>query len=260
MSITPPPDLLAREAEFFDRESAAISDKDLITPPDQMARYREAKQHPLNTPKDTLFSLLLPLAGKTVLDYGCGTGEDTAHFADSGATVHAFDISPGSVEVARRRMQLMNLADRCQIETRAAGQLGFPDQTFDVVAGFAILHHLHTQLPTIYKELDRLLKPNGVAAFIEPMANSRLLRTLRKIAPVPTHATPDERQLTYADFEPMRKHFKSIEFHHFYNLGRLTRLLGEWSELPLRRIDHHAQRLLPFLKPTYGICLVIARK
>ncbi len=29
---------------------------------------------------------------------------------------------------------------------------------------------------------------------------------------------------------------------------------------PLRRIDHYAQRLLPFVKPAYGLCLIVARK
>jgi SAM-dependent methyltransferase len=259
-TTTPSADVLAREQEFFDREARGVSDAELVTPPDQMARYRNARPCWRNSPKDTLFSLLLPLKGKTVLDYGCGTGEDTVHFADCGATVHAFDLSPGSVVVARRRAQLMGFADRCHIDSRAAGSLDFPDASFDVVAGFAILHHLHTQLPAMYAEIDRLLKPGGVCAFIEPMANSRTLRFLRRIAPVPTHATPDERQLTYADFEPMRNHFRSIDFHHFYNLERFHRILGDWSMLPLRFIDHHAQRLLPFLKPTYGICLVIARK
>ncbi len=204
LTALPPADLLAREQEFFDREAAAVSDRDLVTAPDQMARYRNARPHPLNSPKDEMFFRLGSLAGKTVLDYGCGTGEDTVHFADCGATVCAFDLSRQSVAVARRRVELMHFADRCRIDVLAAGSLDYPPQSFDVVAGFAILHHLHTQLPTICDELDHLLKPDGIAAFIEPVANSRLLRGLRKLVPVPTHATPDERQLTYADFSPMR--------------------------------------------------------
>lgn len=260
LATMPPSDLLAREQAFFDREAAAISDADLITPPDQMARYRNANAHPLNSPKDEMFFRLGSLRGKNVLDYGCGTGEDTVHFADCGATVHAFDLSSESIAVARRRAELMGFADRCQFDVRAAGSLDYPSQSFDVVAGFAILHHLHTQLPAIFDEIDRLLKPGGAAAFIEPVANSRLLRALRKIIPVPTHATPDERQLTYADFASMPKRFRSVQFHHFYNLERLTRILGSRSMFPLRRADHFAQRLLPFIKSAYGLCLVIARK
>jgi ubiquinone/menaquinone biosynthesis C-methylase UbiE len=260
LATMPPPDLLAREQAFFDREAAAISDADLVTSPDQMARYRNARAHPLNSPKDEMFFRLGALAGNNVLDYGCGVGEDTVHFADCGATVRAFDLSGESIAVARRRAELMGFADRCQFDVRAAGSLDYPSQSFDVVAGFAILHHLHTQLPTICDEIDRLLKPGGVAAFIEPVANSRVLRGLRRIIPGPTHATPDERQLTYADFSPMRERFRSVEFHHFYNLERLTRILGSRSMLPLRWVDHHAQRVLPFIKSAYGLCLVIARK
>ncbi len=259
-TATPPPDLLAREQEFFDREAAGLSDAELMVAPDQMARYREAHRAALNSPKDELFYLLNPLKGKNVLEYGCGTGLDTAHFADCGATVSAFDLSPESVAAAQRRVQLLNLAGRCRIEAGAAGSLDFAPASFDVIAGFAILHHLHSQLPEMFDEMHRLLRPGGVAAFIEPVANSRLLRGLRKLIPIPTHATPDERQLTCQDFAPMRDRFTSVEFHHFYNLERFTRVLGSWSMLPLRFIDCHAQRLLPFLKPLYGLSLIVARK
>ena len=42
-------------------------------------------------------------AGDRVLDIGCGTGADAAHFAARGVSVHAVDPSPGMIEVAKRR-------------------------------------------------------------------------------------------------------------------------------------------------------------
>ena len=42
-------------------------------------------------------------AGDSILDLGCGTGEDAAHFAGRGVTVHATDASPEMVREAARR-------------------------------------------------------------------------------------------------------------------------------------------------------------
>jgi SAM-dependent methyltransferase len=253
--------VLASEQMFFDDDAASLSDERLQIDAVQMARYREARPRASNIPKDALFSELLPLAGKRVLEYGCGTGENAVHLADCGATVTAFDLSPVSVQKARRRAELLGVSDRITFDVRAAGRTGYPGGAFDIVIGQAILHHLHTELDVVYEEVARALTPGGTACFIEPVANSATLRALRAIVPVPTHATPDERQLRYADFERMRQHgFRSVEYRHFYCLGRLKRLLGAWSDRPLRVVDHYTQRALPLLRPCYGVVLVIARR
>jgi 2-polyprenyl-3-methyl-5-hydroxy-6-metoxy-1,4-benzoquinol methylase len=254
-------EVLAAEQAFFDEDAARLQDKDLVIPPDQMARYRNARPHPGNSPKDTMYSLLLPLAGKRVVEYGCGFGEDSCHLADCGATVNAFDLSPVSVQKARRRAELLGVADRITFDVKQAGRTGYETGAFDVAVGIAILHHLHTELDLIYGEAARLLKPGGVACFAEPVANSAVLRGIRPLVPVPRNATPDERQLTYADFELMKKHgFARVEYHHFHGVGRLRRVLGGRSSGALRRIDHHLQRVAPFLKPFYGIVLVRATR
>ncbi len=41
--------------------------------------------------------------GESILDFGCGTGEDALHYASAGIRVSAFDVSPGMVRVARER-------------------------------------------------------------------------------------------------------------------------------------------------------------
>lgn len=252
--------VLANERAFFDREAASLADRDLLIPSDQIERYRQAGQGAGNISKDTLFANLLPLEGKAVLDYGCGHGENAILLAACGAQVTAFDLSPESVAKARRRAELHGLADRIQVDERAAGQTDYPPASFDVVTGFAILHHLHWMLPAIYTEVARVLKPGGVACFTEPVANSSLLRALRPLIPVKSYATPEERQLVYQDLEPLREHFASVEVVHFYCLERLHRLLGDWVRRPLRRLDHHAQRLVPLARRYYGEVLVIARR
>src|SRR5439155_7321293 len=140
-----------------------------------------ARVHPLNIAKDALFSRLMPLEGMKVLDYGCGTGENAVLLAACGAQVTAFDLSPFSITQAKRRAEAHGLGGRIHFDTLAAGQTGYPRHSYDVVIGFAILHHLHQDLASIYGEIDRILKLDGTAYFVEPVANSALLRALRRL-------------------------------------------------------------------------------
>jgi 2-polyprenyl-3-methyl-5-hydroxy-6-metoxy-1,4-benzoquinol methylase len=252
--------ILDREQQFFDREASQLRDGDLILPDDQIVRYLWAQPSARNIAKDTFFSMVLPLHGKRVLDYGCGHGENACLLAACGAEVTAFDLSPQAIARARRRAEIHGLGDRIQFNVCRAGATPYEPGSFDIVLGYKILHHLHTMLESVYEETRQLLVPGGVAYFIEPVANSRLLRWLRSLAPVPRYATDDERQLVYADFEPLRDYFRSYELLHFYGLERLGRLVGEWVRVPLRRLDYHAQKLVPALRPYYGEVLVVARR
>ncbi len=253
---------LQSEQDFFDRDARRLNDEDLRIRDDQIERYRNARPHPLNIPKDALLASLLPLQGKRVLDYGCGTGDLACELALCGAEVTGFDLSPESIAKAQRRAELHGLSERTSFHVLQAGQTNLPPASFDVIVGSAILHHLHTELPGIYAEIDRLLKPHGAACFMEPVANSRLLRGLRRLVPVRSNATPDERQLRYDDFEPMRRYFSHLEFQHFYCLERLIRVFGRKRRIKrfLRRLDYRMRRMFPFLQPCYGKVLVIARR
>lgn len=256
-----PESVLVSEQNYFDREASMLDDQTLHIPSRERLRYQKARLGPLNIAKDTLFAHLLPLQGKRVLDYGCGSGENACLLADCGAEVTAFDLSPLSISQARRRAEVHGLADRVRFDVRAAGQTGYPSGSFDVVVGEAILHHLHMDLSTVYAEIGRLLTPAGSAFFIEPVANSRWLRRLRACLPVPCEATPDERQLHYADLEPLKQHgFAQVEYRHFYCFERMHRLFGDSVRRPLRWLDHYLQVLIPPLRPCYGIVLIMARR
>lgn len=249
-----------REREFFDRESSELDDRSLIIPDDVIQRYLHAHMKPSNFPKDTLFTMILPLEGKHILDYGCGSGENACLLAACGATVTGFDISPVSIEKARRRAELMGLTDRTRFDVLSAGQTEYPDQSFDIIIGFAVLHHVHMILDDVYVEINRLLKPGGQVYFIEPVANSHLLSKIRRKVPVELVATPDERQLEYGELARVRKYGFSVRFHHYRFLERLHRMLGNHGRGALRRLDYHLEKHLPFLRPLYGILLVAADK
>src|SRR5437660_845136 len=58
---------------------------------------------PLEAP--AMAALFGPVAGRRVLDLGCGTGRHTLALARAGARVTALDQSPEMMAIARRKLQ-----------------------------------------------------------------------------------------------------------------------------------------------------------
>src|SRR5215216_3950517 len=74
------------------------------------------------------------LAGRRVLDLGCGSGDLTLALVDAGARVTAVDVSAGMLAVARRRCEHFCAAlPRPAFVAAAAEELPFADDAFDVV-------------------------------------------------------------------------------------------------------------------------------
>jgi len=64
------------------------------------------------------FDVLEPLAGKTVLDVGCGSGPYVVEALRRNASrVTALDPAPGMLELTKKRLQLAGLLDRCELVT-----------------------------------------------------------------------------------------------------------------------------------------------
>jgi SAM-dependent methyltransferase len=178
------------------------------------------------------FAALGKLSGKTALDYGCGHGMAAVAMARAGATVTAFDLSPGYVNEARARAGANGVSVEC---VAADGEeLPFADATFDAVWGNAILHHL--DLAKAGRELKRVLKPDGVAVFCEPWGGNPLLSFVRRAVPYPgKDRTPDECPLTRRALRPLRTVFPSVEVRGFQLLGMVRRV---WrNPRVLKRLD-----------------------
>lgn len=261
MKSKSPHELLENEKDFFDRMAAQLGDEGLALKPHTIERYRNARPRLGNFSKDNLFARIMPLEGKRVLDYGCGAGENACLLAACGAEVWGFDLSPVSIDKARRRAELMGLSPRTHFDVFAAGQTTYADGQFDTVICFAILHHLHMMLDTVYREINRVTRPGGSFYAIEPVANHVIVRRLRKVFPVELTATPDERQLFNSELQRIEEFgFTGVEFMYSLFLERLYRVLGDNTQRPLRKLDDSIERMLPFLRPLYGMVLVSAVK
>lgn len=106
--------------------------------------------------------LLFPdLAGKTVLDLGCGYGWHCKFAADRGASqVLGIDQSERMIAEAKHRN-----AAAC-IEYRVCGiyEFDYPEDTFDLVVSNLVLHYLE-DLEQVYRLIRRTLKPGGIFLF-----------------------------------------------------------------------------------------------
>jgi 2-polyprenyl-3-methyl-5-hydroxy-6-metoxy-1,4-benzoquinol methylase len=166
---------------------------------------------------DEHFRILLDAAGdlrgKRVLDFGCGRGQTSRIYAEMGAArVDGFDISGENIRVADRNAKRDGLDDRVFFRHLAAEEVDYPNESFDVVLGKAILHH--TDLQKTAKQIARVLRPGGVAYFLEPLAHNPILNLFRRLTP--SRRTPTEKPLRIEELDVLRKHFDSVDYHGFY--------------------------------------------
>ena len=107
----------------------------------------------------------LSLAGRTVLDIGCGSGGITLHLVENHGAGHAtgFDVELPVIEAARKRAAARGLSDRVSFVHAAPGALPFADETFDVVFSKDALLHVPDK-DALFAEIFRVLKPGGVFA------------------------------------------------------------------------------------------------
>lgn len=107
--------------------------------------------------------------GAALLEIGCGMGDDTAQWAKRGMRVTAIDLTEPAVECTRKRLQTCGL--QAEVRTGNAEALGFPDNSFDLVYSFGVLHH-SPDTPKTIEEVRRVLKPSGRALIMLYNRNS----------------------------------------------------------------------------------------
>ena len=113
------------------------------------------------------------LSGHQILIVACGTGEHVLRACREAKTVTAIDISPKAIANARAIVEY-NGYDASYV-IADAGQSGLPGDTFDVIWGSAVLHHLSHE--DVAREFARILRPGGVIYMLsEPTFFNPLLK------------------------------------------------------------------------------------
>jgi SAM-dependent methyltransferase len=182
---------------------------------------------------------LIPLreAGvRTILELGCGTGNDAARLAGEGYAVTAIDLSGEAIGYARARfgsMARFMVADMTQ-------RSPFPDGDFDAVMSNVAMHMFPDGVTrAVFAEVARLVRPGGLFVFHVNALEDRPLRA---------------RRLPARELEPDYVAEESGQTMHFFSDAYLRELLGGWREVQLASVPiPHRQTGEPYKHVWRGI-------
>lgn len=212
------------EAHFFDEWAGRAGNE--IHPIDPLALARYGSSHLRRRfNKEFRFRILGTLAGKRVLDVGCGDGTNAILLASLGAQVTGIDVSPKAVDLAAKRAELSGVSASARFICGPLETADLLEASFDVIWGDAILHHLLSELDQVLPRLAAWTKPAGLMLFSEPVNFNPTLRRIRFMVPVKTEATPDERPLEPREIQLLSKYIADLRIEPFAMLGRLNRFV-----------------------------------
>jgi SAM-dependent methyltransferase len=112
-------------------------------------------------------------AGRRWLDVGCGTGRLTERLAAHGVDVIGIDADPAMIRHARERA--IAAGRQLSYAVSTAEKLPFPDASVEGVVAVSLIGCLESS-PAFYKEVVRVLKPDGAAVLTYTNGASWLLR------------------------------------------------------------------------------------
>ena len=192
---------IGREKEFHNRVFADHSRQDISKYYSVMRGSRRCYESVLNRYG----------RGSSVLEFGCGPGFFAPYLAARGASVTGIDISETAIAQAQQRAVEQGVTGNLTLKVMNAEALDFPPQSFDLICGVAILHHL--DLDRAYSEIARTLKPNGRAVFLEPLGHNPVINLYRRMTP--DMRTPDEHPLLIRDLVLADRYFDERHNHYF---------------------------------------------
>ena len=191
------------------------------------------------------------------LEIGSGTGYFSLNLVQLGVVerLTATDISPGMLQRLSATAEALGLS--AETVATEAEELPFEDESFDIVFGHAVLHHI-PDLERAFSEFLRVLRPGGAVAFAgEPSRYGDRLAALPKragmiAAPAWRRAIGARRRLV-AEAEQSHGHAleSEVDVHAFApaDLRRLMRSSG-FERTARRRRGAARQRL--GLGPAHG--------
>lgn len=219
------------------------------------------------------------LAGKSVLDIGCGLGEASIYFALKGAKVTGVDLSEqmlSATQMLAKRYNVYVETVHCSAESLCLP----PKASYDIVYAANLFHHV--DIAETLARISPHLKKDGILASWDPVAYNPLINLYRRIAT--KVRTVDEHPLRLSDIRIFRQFFGSVEYRYFWlttltifiimtvfqrrnpNRERFWKKVVEesarWAPLyrPLKKLDDLLLTWLPFLRPLCWNVVILARE
>ena len=196
-----------------------------------------------------------------VLECGCGPGGAARLLRSSAESIVAIDISEVAIEMAREWAASSAGSAEVRFEQMNAEAMSFPDESFDLVCGSGILHHL--SIPAAVAEVHRVLKPGGSAVFFEPLGHNPLIEWYRRRTP--GMRSPDEHPLRMSDLESIAGAFTEARFR-FFSLTELAVVpfrrwaWSRWLTRAAAAFDRLLFRLVPYVRRFAWIVVIEVRR
>lgn len=244
-----------REAIFFDKEYIEADKRHRMEDyriPEKIIQQVVNPATPHLRWREYAVSLLGNLGGKKILDYGAGDGWNAVCFAKTKARVWAIDISEKGIELTKKKAAANGVSEFVIAEVRNCYKTNFPSSMFDIVYGGGVLHHLNIE--AVGKELSRILHPDGVAVFLEPIRETRVMDFIKKavlfiIRRKALEVTEDESPLTSESISLLKPYFRVINYRYFNILSSANILIkSEFLKLFLLWVDYLLIRFIPGFK------------
>lgn len=250
---------LANEVAFH--ADVASRERSLLrpTPAERVARYRLCRRWRTRYP-ECVIRFLTQGQPEHIGDFGCGSGEMACLLGLLGYRVTGIDVSPDLIELARSRAVLDGVADRVTFIQADGASDDLTAGKFDAVLAMSVIHHM--PLFEALSAIERLLKPGGYVAILEPVAYSPALQWIRDRSFVKKEVTPDERQLSSEEIEAIRSRFEVVDLRHFYVAARLQRIVPNCCRnvlIPLLEWLDRGLLLLPGMDRFSGLVTMRAR-
>lgn len=190
-----------------------------------------------------------------LLELGCGYGDYATiinRFTQS--EVIGLDVSEKFIAEASQR----NSSNDVSFIVGDVYSLPFPDSSFNFVYGNGILHHLTNKIE-VFKEIKRVLKPQGCIAFIEPnIYNPIAYLIFRSFVRKFASLDPNEDLFTRKQIEKIliSSGFKNVEIKPIDFILPVT---PKWL-LKINLLIDYILEKIPFLKQFSQSILIIAEK
>lgn len=153
--------------------------------------------------------------GRDILEYGCGAISQGVTLSSVSRSLTGIDISTVAIDKANAAAAKNGLSNVHYLAMNAE-KMTFPDDSFDLVFGRGIIHHL--DLESSFESIRRVLRPGGTALFWEPLGHNPVLNRYRQWTP--EARTPDEHPLLKSDFALAQRYFDLVGLD-FYGLTTL---------------------------------------
>lgn len=164
---------------------------------------------------DQLRSRGVDVAGKRVLDIGCGKGRNAIFLAEQGAQVDAVDYIPGAIDVVRSVAQEMKMSVRIETHVAAIDQpWDFPDNVFDLTIDCFSSIDIETLegRRVCRDEMLRALKPSGYALVAVVSASDELESEIMR-----EHPGLEPHSSLWPGSGKFQKNYTEEELRDFYN-------------------------------------------